>query len=75
MKIDATVVQDTPHTGKVNVWELVITDMKERDKFGEDKYGTKLQTFNGRNALIDAYQEVLDLAVYLKQKILEDNDD
>jgi len=46
--------------------------MKARRKMGIEKYGTPLQPNNGRNALIDAYQEVLDLAVYLKQKIIED---
>ena len=53
------------------VWELVIEDMKSRDSFGREKYGTPLQTFNGRNPLQDAYEEILDAAVYLKQAILE----
>jgi hypothetical protein len=35
------------------------------------KYGTPLQPFNGRDALWDAYQVVLDLAVYLRQAIYE----
>jgi hypothetical protein len=30
-----------------------------------------LQAHNGRNALIDAYQEALDLVVYLRQAIEE----
>lgn len=41
------------------------------DKFGRRKYGTPLQPFNGRDPLVDAYQEVLDLAVYLRQAIWE----
>ncbi len=53
------------------VWELVIEDMKARDVMGRTKYGTPLQPFNGRDSLVDAYQEVLDLAVYLRQKIEE----
>lgn len=60
----------TPNEG-VAVWELVISDMRERDQFGRHKYGTPLQVFNGRNPLVDAYQEVLDLAVYLRQEIEE----
>ena len=56
------------------VWELVIADMRERDAGGRAKYGTPLQTHNGRNALVDAYQEVLDLAVYLRQAIAEQAD-
>jgi hypothetical protein len=35
------------------------------------RYGTKLQAGNGRNALQDAYDECLDMAVYLKQAIVE----
>jgi len=52
-------------------WDLVINDMKERDKTGLEKYGVRLQPNNGRVALIDAYQESLDLVVYLRQAIYE----
>jgi hypothetical protein len=54
------------------VTESVIEDFKERKKFGLDKYKTILQAHNGRDALIDAYQEVQDLLVYLKQAMCED---
>lgn len=54
-----------------SIWELVIEDMNERNKEGIKKYGTPLQAHNGRNALVDAYQECLDLCVYLRQKIAE----
>jgi hypothetical protein len=53
------------------VWDLVQVDMKERDWTGAAKYGTRLQPHNGRDALIDAYQEALDLVVYLRQAIYE----
>jgi hypothetical protein len=53
------------------VWDLVIHDMEVRDKDGFRKYGTRLQPFNGRDSLIDAYQEALDLCVYLRQAIYE----
>lgn len=52
---------------KPAVWPLVIKDMQERDRFGREKYKTPLQPLNGRDALVDAYEEVLDLSVYLKQ--------
>lgn len=58
--------------GNVAVWETVIKDMHDRNELGIKRYNTPLQPFNGRNALIDAYQESLDLAVYLRQRILED---
>jgi len=57
--------------GMPAVWGLVMADMVNRDKFGEQKYGTRLQPFNGRDPLIDAYQEALDLIVYLRQMIYE----
>jgi hypothetical protein len=51
--------------------DLVIKDMKERKKQGIKTYGVALQAFNGRDALQDAYEEALDLAVYLKQALEE----
>jgi hypothetical protein len=53
------------------VWDLVIEDMHHRNKCGAEKYGTPLLAFNGRDVLIDAYQEALDLVVYLRQAIEE----
>ena len=54
-----------------SVWDLVRADMAARDAFGREKYGTPLQAHNGRDALADAYQEALDLCVYLRQAIYE----
>jgi len=68
----ATAIQPAPvHNESRPIWELVIEDMKARDNLGRQKYGTPLQANNGRDALVDAYQEALDLAVYLKQSIVE----
>jgi hypothetical protein len=53
------------------VWRLVIADMEARDRLGRERYGTPLQPHNGRDALLDAYQEALDLCVYLRQAIEE----
>lgn len=58
---------------KPAVWDLVIQDMKDRDTTGAQRYGTRLQPFNGRDSLVDAYQEILDLAVYLRQRIFEES--
>ena len=57
------------------VWELVISDMQQRDHVGRERYGTPLQAFNGRDALRDAYEEALDLVVYLHQAMLERDQD
>lgn len=53
------------------VWDLVMKDIVQRDHNRYLKYGTRLQPFNGRDAIIDAYQEALDLVVYLRQAIFE----
>lgn len=53
------------------IWNLVVNDMDDRDISGRLKYGTPLQPFNGRDALKDAYQEALDLVVYLRQALYE----
>lgn len=52
-------------------WSLVIADMAQRDVMGSAKYGTRLQPGNGRDSLQDAYEEALDLAVYLRTAIYE----
>jgi hypothetical protein len=56
---------------KPAVWDLVLADMQARDKVGRERYGVPLQPHNGRDALRDAYEEALDLAVYLRQAIYE----
>lgn len=64
--------QPAPETNdSTPIWDLVVADMRERDHEGRRKYGTPLQAKNGRDALVDAYQEALDLAVYLRQAIEE----
>lgn len=42
-------------------------DLEARSAFGEAKYGTRLRAWNGRDAAVDAYQEALDLLMYLHQ--------
>lgn len=53
------------------LWDLVIADMKGRDELGKSRYQTRLQARNGRDMLRDAYEEALDLAVYLRGAIEE----
>lgn len=50
---------------------LVKEDLQSRSEYGIMTYGETLKAFNGRDALLDAYQEALDLAVYLRQVIEE----
>ena len=63
--------QEPPKESTGDVWLLVLSDMEDRRRMGISKYGTPVQPFNGRDALVDAYQESLDLCVYLRQAIEE----
>jgi len=63
--------EPSPTPGKEDVADYVLEDILMRVAEGKKKYGTKLQTFNGRDALMDAYQEAIDLVMYLRQAILE----
>jgi hypothetical protein len=47
--------------------EWLAVDMRERNRIGTAKYGTPLRVWNGRHPVIDAYQEALDLIVYVQQ--------
>lgn len=48
------------------IQDLVIKDIEERKQLGIRKYGTALQANNGRDMLLDAYEEALDLCIYLR---------
>jgi hypothetical protein len=60
------VVNDSPF-----IQDLVIADIEARKQLGIQRYGTALQAFNSRDALRDAYEEAMDLTVYLRQVIAE----
>lgn len=51
--------------------EQVVADILRRKALGTERYGTPLQPHNGRSPLLDAYEEALDLAVYLRQHLME----
>jgi hypothetical protein len=53
------------------IWSLVVADMWKRDKLGRDRYGVPLRAHDGRDTLQDAYEEALDLCVYLRKDIEE----
>lgn len=65
---------DQPKPTKNNnpyIQELVIDDMHQRLNLGIERYGTGLQAFNDRDMLRDAYEEALDLCVYLRGVMYE----
>lgn len=58
--------QDSPA-----IWDLVVADMVERDRKGVETYGKRLYAEDGRDTLLDAYEEALDLSVYLRKALRE----
>jgi hypothetical protein len=49
----------------------IAQDIEARIAIGERKYGKRLQSFNGRDAVKDLYDEVLDALNYAKQIEIE----
>ncbi len=67
----ATAIQPNPHGKSKPILGMVLADLTNRALEGKEKYGEPLKAGNGRNALWDAYQEALDLSMYLRQAIEE----
>ena len=67
----ATAKQSVPKGKGSPILGMVLADLTNRALEGKEKYGEPLLANNGRNALWDAYQEALDLAMYLRQAIEE----
>ena len=65
--------QPKPRPARGDVWLLVLADRHARRLTGIERYGTPVQPFNGRDSLVDAYQEALDLVVYLRQRLDENH--
>lgn len=57
----------------MDVINEVCKDLQKRAKLGEKKYGERLIPFNGRRALQDLYEELLDAANYCKQLLMEED--
>lgn len=55
-------------------FEQAIELVKKRDELGQERYGTRLYTNNGRDVLQDAREEMADLMMYLAQAGLEGAD-
>ncbi|GLZ34863.1 hypothetical protein Lesp02_70500 [Lentzea sp. NBRC 105346] len=62
----------TPN-GHPSIQSLVRADLEAREQVGIQRYGTALQPHNGRDALRDLYEELLDGACYVKQKMVEES--
>jgi len=46
--------------------DLLIADIEKRKVVGIERYGTLLQPFNNRSFVRDAYEETIDLSLYLR---------
>jgi hypothetical protein len=51
--------------------DVMCADVKARQQLGVSRYGKALQAFNGRDCLLDAYEELLDFLVYALQTLQE----
>ena len=63
-------------TGEVRdktITDLVVEDIREREKVGYKKYGKALLANDGRDSMQDLYEELLDAAQYIK-KCMEERD-
>jgi hypothetical protein len=63
--------QPAPRPGKQRVVDYVLKDINFVVMKGLEHYGTYLEAHNGRDALMDAYQEAIDMVFYLRQAIIE----
>lgn len=55
----------------ISIQELVRRDLLHREQENLRLYGSAVTAYSGRSAILDAYEEALDLCVYLRQVIEE----
>jgi hypothetical protein len=55
-----------PDNSRIAVHEAMAGDIMDRLRIGIERYGAPLRPMNGRDTIQDAYEEVLDLGVYLR---------
>ncbi len=73
MKINVSTTQQRKpkKSSIIDITNLVKKDLEARARMGKKKYGQRLLPFDGRDTLIDAYQEACDLCCYLRKAIYE----
>lgn len=54
-----------------DTWDYVVQDIAKRNEMGKIKYGVSLNHKTTEDMLQHAYEEALDLVVYLKTEILK----
>jgi hypothetical protein len=50
---------------------MVMTDIGDRMDLGIERYGTLLQPHNGRDMLLDLYEELIDACIYVRGALYE----
>ena len=66
----ATAQQLAPEQGDGSeIYQMVLHDIITRSEFGARKYGHPLRTTADVDYLVNAYQELLDLLIYLRGEI------
>ena len=56
---------------KQSSWDYVLEDIAKREKMGYNKYGKYLTVNTDEDMLNHAYNEALDLVVYLRTMLLQ----
>lgn len=56
---------------QTTIFDLVHRDLALRDRLGWQQHGKPLLPHDGKDSLWEAYEEALDLAVYLRKAIAE----
>jgi len=73
--MDASKNEPMPKEGGKAVIFEVIQDFISRAEMGKEKYGQLLKTNDGRNNMMDLYQELIDAVMYCKKQMMEENAD
>ena len=70
-EFDAAAEQPKPEGSGTPIVVHVMKDIAERVAVGVERYGEPLKANNGRNALLDLYQELIDGVMYIRQELEE----
>lgn len=68
--VDVVIEDVVAKFGPYNSSQLC-NDLKDRAEAGFDRYGMYLAPNNGRNSILDSYQEILDCSKYLRNSLAE----
>lgn len=68
---DPATDQAAPEPGGYPVQAVLIEAIRQRMQFGLRKYGRPLETDNGRDPLLDMWEEMMDMISYFTQFVLE----